>query len=139
MHPLIPAFLTFTLAMSQRPSDVISGQYVNQLGSNVTIKCFPDTGVLSGSYQTAVGNAGGQYPLIGLATSCADQPVLGFCVAWNNAVHGNTGSTTCWSGQYLANDDSLSTTWLLASQPNAQGQVWSSNRVGADLFQKQQR
>jgi len=122
--------------MAKSSSDVISGQYVNELGSNVTLKCFPDSGVLSGSYQTAVGDASGQYPVMGLATSCGDQPVVGFCVAWNNAAHGNTGSTTCWTGQFLAADESLATTWILSSQPNAQGQVWASNRVGSDLFQK---
>ena len=132
MRRFILALVGFSFAVTaQPPSDLISGQYVNELGSNMTLKCFPDTGVLSGSYQSAVGDASGQYPVMGIATSCGDQPVVGFCVAWNNA-----GATTCWTGQFLAADESIATTWILAGQPNAQGQVWDNNRVGADLFQK---
>lgn len=112
--------------------DNLSGTYTNQLNSTVVLNY--KGGVLTGTYQSAVGDASGNYPLYGSATGSDGTATFGFCVAWNNEKNGNTGSQTCWTGR-MENGE-LDTFWVLATQPNSKGQTWSSNLFGKDRFSK---
>ena len=63
---------------------------------------------------------------------------IGWSVTFNNAEHGNSKSTTTWSGQrQLTPHGSLiiHTTWLLTSQ-TAPSSNWESTLINQDLFQK---
>ena len=130
------AYLLLLIVLLQKSFGLdISGSYRNELGSNVTLHANAD-GSLTGSYSSAVGNASGSYPLLGSASAST----VGFCVTWNNKAHGDSDSTTCWTGQIMVDlalgRVQLDTFWILASKPSSVDTNWASNRVGNDVFEK---
>ncbi|MFB7186452.1 avidin/streptavidin family protein [Streptomyces sp. NPDC056230] len=95
-------------------------------------------GTVSGEYVTAVGHAPGTYLLTGRhdgPTSLGQGVALGWTVAWRNE-HGNVGSVTSWSGQFLADPERILTTWLL-TRSAVPAQTWESTAVGQDVFTRQ--
>ena len=79
----------------------ISGTWYNELGSVMTISVSGST--LSGTYNTASGNASGNYPLLGRifagSTPSGTASATGWTVAWSNSARA-TDSATSWSGLY---------------------------------------
>ncbi len=107
----------------------IDGTYYNELGSMLTITS--QNGSVSGTYQTAVGNARGIYDLTGYVNDDTD-PAVGWLVLWSNQ-YGDRNSLTCWAGQYYSEDDTIVTMWLLRSE-SAENQNWAATQVGEDVF-----
>jgi len=107
----------------------IDGTYYNELGSVLTITS--QNGSVSGTYQTAVGNAQGIYDLTGYVNDDTD-PAVGWVVLWSNQ-YGDSNSLTCWAGQYYSADDTIVTMWLLRSEA-AENQNWAATQVGEDVF-----
>lgn len=68
----------------------IDGTWYNELGSVVTFASSGNS--LSGTYQTAVGNAQGIYDLTGYVNTDAD-PAVGWVVLWSNQ-YGDSNSVT---------------------------------------------
>ena len=63
---------------------------------------------------------------------------IGWSVTFNNAEHGNSKSTTTWSGQrQLTSHGSpiIRTTWLLTSRTESTSN-WESTLINQDSFQK---
>ena len=117
--------------------DCLSGNYTNELGSTMQLEWNGQ--YLMGFYSSAVGYAKGLYLVLGNADSCFENGAsLGFCVTWNNYEHGNSNATTCWTGHMLVNEGAvqLLTTWILSTRPSDLEMLWSSNRVGQDVFSK---
>ncbi|KAJ4466186.1 Avidin/streptavidin, partial [Lentinula lateritia] len=114
----------------------LSGNWINELGSTVTLIADQDSG-LSGQYNSTVGNATDFYNLTGrfdmLPPSDSDISV-GWVVTYNNELR-NTHSTATWSGQYFNNSggEMILTQWLLTTS-STQADVWESTLVGHDEF-----
>ncbi|WP_420130363.1 avidin/streptavidin family protein [Longimicrobium sp.] len=113
----------------------IDGMWYNELGSLLTITSSGTT--ISGTYQTAVGNAQGIYNLTGYINADTN-PSVGWVVLWSNE-YGDSNSLTTWAGQYYDADGSevIITMWLLRSE-EPQQQNWQSTLVGEDVFYRSQ-
>ncbi|KAL3855499.1 hypothetical protein ACJMK2_014707 [Sinanodonta woodiana] len=114
----------------------IAGNWINQLGSMMTITCW--NGNLTGIYRSAVGAATDYYQLSGRYTMTgANQKdcVLGFSVAWNNDVRGNSNSTTSWTGLYYASEGIIHTHWILTRYQQINS-LWSASLIGHDDFKR---
>lgn len=117
----------------------INGKWYNELGSVMNLTIAAD-GTVSGSYQTAVGDASGIYPLAGrteVDVTNNDQNI-GFVVSWWNS-SGNSHSVTAWSGQVQEVDGQqvMRTTWLLTSETQPEND-WQSTLVNVDVFTRVQ-
>ena len=115
----------------------LNGIWYNELGSKMILVVHGN--MLSGTYQTAVGDAEGIYQLSGQVNTCDDQSkALGWIVVWNNKYH-NSDSVTAWSGQFQPIDavDTIVTTWLLTRETSPD-EDWGSTLVGKDVFTKRQ-
>ena len=111
----------------------VSGTWYNQLGSQMILKVNGKN--ISGTYNTKVGDASGEYDLIGKIDIDIDESTaMGWVVLWNNQV-GSSDSVTAWSGQVQAIDgeERIVTTWLLTTETDADDD-WHSTIVGKDIF-----
>lgn len=112
------------------------GSWENQLGSTLTINSVdPNTGLVTGTYQSPSGTTGEQFPLIGWTNKAPVQPgkdnatLVSFSVRW-----GSYGSITSWSG-LCREENGLATIqalWHLA-RSNSQ-YVWDHVLTGNDVF-----
>jgi hypothetical protein len=114
----------------------IAGAWYNELGSMVEF--IQNADVLTGTYQTAVGDASGNYDLSGRIDSApsAGGQAVGWVVSWTNVAHGSSHSVTSWSGQLQTSSDGaeeIVTFWLLTSEQLPQSD-WSATNVGQDVF-----
>lgn len=110
---------------------LLTGSWVNELGSVANIRAYSKTGQLEGDYTTGVGAASGPYPLVGTYQRDSCEATFGFSVTWDKAsARGN--STTTWSGVFL--NGTLYTTWLLTSQVQSTADVWQATRIGTNVF-----
>lgn len=109
----------------------LTGTWQNELGSQMKLQA--DSGILTGEYHSAVGQATAWYPLAGCYTCGAGRvPTVAFAVGWQTAA-GSSNSSTAWAGQ-LTGPNTLVTTWLLVSAAEKPADLWGSVRVGADVF-----
>lgn len=116
----------------------LAGDWYSELGSHMRLTTDP-SGAITGTYTSAMGQASGQYPVVGRF----DQPpqadhgtAVGWTVAWHND-QSDAGSVTSWSGQYQAEGtERISATWLLTRSAIAPD-TWESTVVGHDLFTRE--
>lgn len=79
--------------------------------------------------------------LLNIGTYDKDGTENGGTIAWtvtfNNAEHGNSKSSTGWSGQrqLLNGDPVIRTTWVLTSQTNVSDN-WKSTMISQDFFSR---
>ena len=112
----------------------LSGTWYNQLGSKMILTA--SGGGLSGTYESAVGNAENTYILTGRYDT--DPPSgkgtsIGWVVTFQNKTR-NAHSTTTWSGQYFGTGgERILTHWLLTSSTLPKD-VWKSTNLGTDIF-----
>ncbi len=111
-----------------------AGTWYNELGSKMELQVNGSS--LTGTYQTAVGDATGIYLLVG-SLDPAPSPggqAIAWVVVWNNE-YGNSHSITAWSGQYqvIQGEEEIVSLWLLTSEqmPNHD---WKSTLVNQDVF-----
>ncbi len=113
----------------------LTGTWYNELGSQMVIESACD-GMLTGYYNTSVGDAKCNYVLTGRYDHLKDRRSLGWTVTWVNKDYSNSKSTTSWSGQYQldhANQPQILTTWLLTVQTKPEDD-WNSTNIGQDVF-----
>ena len=112
----------------------LEGTWYNELGSEMNLQVEGNS--VSGTYQTAVGDAQGIYNLAGTTDTepYGQSQAVGFTVAWVNK-SGNSHSVTAWSGQLQMIDgqEILTATWLLTQETDP-GHDWASTLVGMDVF-----
>lgn len=111
----------------------LNGTWHNELGSSMTLTVNGNS--VTGTYQTAVGNASGIYDLVGRTDTDNDSSqAIGFVVAWQNS-YGSSDSVTAWSGQYQIIDgvDTIVTTWLLTKETDS-NEDWKSTIINKDIF-----
>ncbi|XP_010568164.1 PREDICTED: avidin-like [Haliaeetus leucocephalus] len=116
---------------------VLTGRWMNELGSNMTITAVNGKGEFSGFYHTAVTATMNEIqvsPLQGSQhrTNQKSQPTFGFTVNWSFS-----DSVTVFTGQCFVDDEGneiLKTMWLLRSQVDNIKNDWKATRVGTNVF-----
>lgn len=107
----------------------ITGAWRNDLGSYLYVYMQDSNGNFIGEYNSAVGNVSGNFTAFGSINSEAAQfATVFFGVNW----HPQVEACTAWSG--VVDGDFITATWLLSTSVNATGDLWSSTRVGQDVF-----
>lgn len=114
----------------------LSGTWKNKLGSYMKLT-VDSSGGITGIYNTGVGDASGDYTLVG-RTDVLGQEIagnVGFVVTWNNTDKGNSDSVTAWSGQLqvINGASTIITTWLLTEETQTNDN-WQSTTVGKNIF-----
>ena len=140
----VPGHPTTTAAAADiRYDDQLSGTWKNELGSVLRLRARG--GLLSGTYESAVGNATGAYNLTGAYVSphsddgdgdggtTAPLP-LSFVVHFRNELR-DARSVTAWTG-HATGDQRLDMLWTLASEPATADALWASTRVNKNTFVK---
>lgn len=122
----------------------LDGTWYNELNSvmNLSVEETSNNGsVITGTYQSQVGEAGGIYTLSGITDEGTGDPTpnIGFTVSWVNPSNGNSNSVTAWSGQLQVIDgqEVITAFWLLTQETNPANN-WSSTRIGQDVFTRTQ-
>ncbi|XP_053158644.1 avidin-like [Hemicordylus capensis] len=133
---LLCSILFFSMASKSQNKCLLSGTWMNDLGSNMTIgKVTPD-GEFKGTYMTAVSAAGKpiqRSPLYG-AQQLRPNFSFGFTVSWTFA-----NSTTVFVGQCFvdkAGEETLQTAWLLRNEAITQADNWKATLVGPNVFKR---
>jgi hypothetical protein len=112
----------------------LDGMWYNELGSTMTIQIAGNQ--ITGTYQTAVGDAAGQYTLAGSfdMNPSPSGPSAGWVVTWANQ-SGNSNSVTTWCGQLqdINGSEVLTAMWLLTGE-TAPNSDWQSTIIGKDVF-----
>ncbi|XP_063175801.1 avidin-like isoform X2 [Chroicocephalus ridibundus] len=116
---------------------VLSGRWVNDLGSNMTIGAVNGKGDFTGSYHTAVTATRNEIQLSPLQgsqhrTNNKGQPTFGFTVNWSFS-----DSVTVFTGQCFVDENGkevLKTMWLLRSRVDNINDDWKATRVGINIF-----
>ncbi|KAM6229935.1 avidin-like [Porphyrio hochstetteri] len=118
---------------------VLTGRWINDLGSNMTISELNGKGEFSGSYHTAVTASNNEIkvsPLQGSQhrTNQKRQPTFGFTVNWSFS-----DSTTVFTGQCFVKsngEEVLKTMWLLRSSVGDIKDDWKATMVGINEFKR---
>ncbi|KAM6186899.1 avidin-like [Sarcoramphus papa] len=116
---------------------VLTGRWINDLGSNMTIGPVNGKGEFSGSYHTAVTATTNEIQLSPLQgsqqrTNQRSQPTFGFTVNWSFS-----DSITVFTGQCFVDEkgkEVLKTMWLLRSHVDNIKNDWKATRVGINVF-----
>ncbi|NWX16650.1 AVID protein, partial [Aegotheles bennettii] len=132
--PLLPPCLD--CAASTNPESpllqcVLTGRWVNDLGSNMTIGDVNGKGEFTGVYRTAVTATNNEIKLSPLQGSQHDtnqqnQPAFGFTVNWSFS-----DSVTVFTGQCFVDEhgrEVLKTMWLLRSHVDDIKDDWKATR-----------
>ncbi|XP_065844732.1 streptavidin-V2-like [Oscarella lobularis] len=121
--------------------ECLVGWWRNELGSCLSITVI-DNGTLWGTYNSKVGEAINEYPLVGRYDTRTDPDLLlygrplGWTVVWKNLDFPDSYSTTSWSALYYTSPEELiHSTWLLTTSKEYTD-VWSSTQIGQDVFVK---
>ncbi|OPJ89235.1 hypothetical protein AV530_019737 [Patagioenas fasciata monilis] len=98
----------------------LTGEWVNDLGSYMTIGPVDKEGKFDGSYETAVKDTTSNIycsPLVGFQHTCKENFAFGFTVNWKSSDPA-INSITVFTGQCFVDDagkETLKTMWLLRS------------------------
>jgi hypothetical protein len=115
----------------------VSGNWYNELGSVMSLSLEGSS--ITGTYQTAVGDANGIYQLVGRIDIDGDPSVtgqaIGWVVLWSNDANGSSHSITVWSGQYQIIDgvEEIEALWLLTSETPVDYD-WTATQINKDIF-----
>uniref|UniRef100_A0A8C6ZC31 Avidin n=1 Tax=Nothoprocta perdicaria TaxID=30464 RepID=A0A8C6ZC31_NOTPE len=113
---------------------ILTGTWVNDFGSNMTINAVNDKGEFSGTYNTSVADNPNDIrgsPLQGFQHS-REQPTFGFTVKWNFSE-----STSVFVGQCFVDkhgQETLKTVWLMRLRVNNIHDNWQATRIGTNTF-----
>ncbi|NXJ23779.1 AVID protein, partial [Dicrurus megarhynchus] len=137
-----PFLLVLFLALGAHGLSVkkcsLTGCWVNDLGSNMTITTVNANGDFTGSYHTAVTATSNKIkvsPLQGALQKSPNQkgqPTFGFTVNWSFSE-----SITVFTGQCFVDKDGkevLKTMWLLRSHVENIEDDWKATSVGVNVF-----
>ncbi|XP_016160920.1 PREDICTED: avidin-like [Ficedula albicollis] len=107
----------------------LTGDWKNDLGSNMTIYEVKENGDLTGTYLTSVSGGGGEIippPLLGSQhlPDQLNQPTFGFTVHWST-----TDTISVFTGQCFVDNEGkeiLKTMWLWRSHDNRLEDDWNA-------------
>ncbi|XP_058720582.1 avidin-like [Poecile atricapillus] len=138
-----PFLLVLFLALGAHGLSVkkcsLTGRWVNDLGSNMTIMTVNANGDFAGVYYTAVSDTTKKIklsPLLGSQhqPNLLKQPTFGFTVHWTFS-----DSITVFTGQCFVDEDGkevLKTMWLLRSHADKRRDDWNATLVGYNEFKR---
>uniref|UniRef100_A0A8C3BEW7 Avidin n=1 Tax=Cairina moschata TaxID=8855 RepID=A0A8C3BEW7_CAIMO len=112
----------------------LTGNWTNDLGSNMTIVNVSNNGEFKGTYHTAVTTSKNEIkesPLVGTRHNNS-QPTFGFTVNWSFR-----DTTTVFTGQCFVDkegNETLKTMWLLRSNVSSIDDNWNATMVGTNTF-----
>ncbi|XP_054139365.1 avidin-like [Melozone crissalis] len=116
----------------------LTGQWQNDLGSNMTIDEVKENGDFTGRYLTKVKSSPEEIkesPLVGSQQlPYWSQPTFGFTVHWNF-----TNTITVFTGQCFVDANGkevLKTMWLLRSHVRSRTDDWKATLVGYNIFRR---
>lgn len=118
-----------------------AGIWYNELGSEMVLTV--NGASVTGTYNTAVGHAGGEYALVGGLDVDGDPTdagqAIGWVVVWTNQAKGSSHSVTTWSGQYqiIDGNEEIETLWLLTSETPTD-EDWAATQINKDTFKRTQ-
>ncbi|XP_074788463.1 avidin-like [Athene noctua] len=143
MVRVTPFLLVLSLALvAHGLSDrkcVLTGQWKNDLGSNMTIGELQRNGAFSGTYLTAVSMSPEKIlesPLLG-SQQHTNQPTFGFTVNWTF-----TATTSVFTGQCFIDDkgkEVLKTMWLFRLHADSVQNNWNATLIGTNTFTRLDR
>jgi hypothetical protein len=127
--------LCFLLSHNAMATSDPSITYKNQRGSTITLVWHAEvanTGTLSGTFTTAVGNCkediGVPLPLLGFFNGNAISVTINFP---------HCKQVVAMTGNLNSNQSNIHTIWLDANQANdPRGEDWNSNIIGSDSYKK---
>jgi Avidin family len=112
----------------------LAGVWYNELHSTMTIEIKGN--LITGTYQTAVGDASGLYQLTGSfdANPTSSSQSVGWVVTWNNDIE-NSNCVTSWCGklQVINGKETITAMWLLSEESEVDDN-WRSTVIGKDVF-----
>ncbi|NWR85700.1 AVID protein, partial [Furnarius figulus] len=117
----------------------LTGDWKNDLGSNMTISAVDQNGSFNGLYNTSVAVMPIKIqpsPLLGFQhlTNPIGQPTFGFTVNWTFS-----DSVTVFTGQCFVDENGeevLKTLWLLRAHADKIEDDWKATRVGTNVFHR---
>ncbi|XP_025900787.1 avidin-like [Nothoprocta perdicaria] len=137
-----PILVALALALAVPSSSaerkcILTGSWINDLGSNMTINAVNGRGEFSGTYHTAVtatNNEIKRSPLQGSQhrRNQRNRATFGFTVNWSFS-----DSITVFTGQCFVDKDGkevLKTMWLLRQDVDSLADDWKATRVGINVF-----
>ncbi|XP_072216173.1 avidin-related protein 4/5-like [Excalfactoria chinensis] len=143
VHTASPLLLLLSLALLapglSAKQCLLTGKWINDLGSSMTIERVNYNGEFIGTYLTAVADKPEHItksPLVGFQNMTVCQPTFGFTVEWNFIE-----STSVFTGQCFMDwngNEVLRTMWLLRSHADKIGDDWNATRVGYNIFTRLQ-
>ncbi|NXB44521.1 AVID protein, partial [Leucopsar rothschildi] len=118
---------------------ILTGEWKNDLGSNMTIYDIKENGNFSGMYLTAVAATKREIlasPLRGSQhlPNQQNQSTFGFTVHWSF-----TNTTSVFTGQCFVGENGkeiLKTMWLLRSYVDKMEDDWKATLVGYNIFER---
>ncbi|CAM4557607.1 unnamed protein product [Caretta caretta] len=125
---LLLALALVTLGVSSERKCILTGDWQNDLGSNMTISAVNGAGQFSGLYCTAVSDT--EKPILVSPLNGSqhvdnlEQPTFGFTVKWSFS-----DSTTVFVGQCFTDDhgkETLQTMWLLRDKAKSMDDNWNA-------------
>ncbi|XP_076217561.1 avidin-like [Aptenodytes patagonicus] len=116
---------------------VLTGHWINDLGSNMTITAVNGKGDFTRSYHMAMTASTNEVRVSLLQGSQhrmnqKSQPTFGFTINWSFS-----DSVTVFTGQCFVDKEGkevLKTMWLLRSHMDSIKNNWKANRVGTNVF-----
>ncbi|XP_068781385.1 avidin-like [Struthio camelus] len=134
---LILALVAASVSAAAKAKCVLTGSWINELGSNMTISSMSKNGNFSGLYYTAVTATKEKIKVSPLQGSQhhkneQNQPTFGFTVNWSFS-----DSTTVFTGQCFVDKDGkeiLRTTWLLRQEVHNLRDDWKATSIGSNVF-----
>ncbi|XP_068279505.1 avidin-like isoform X2 [Nyctibius grandis] len=147
MKQVTPFLLVLSLALvapslsARAVPCVLTGSWINDLGSIMTIRALNGEGGFTGTYRTAVTATTNKIlpsPLQGSQhqPNQKNHPTFGFTVNWSFS-----DSVTVFTGQCFvdeAGEEVLKTMWLLRSRMDDIKDDWKATRVGTNVFTRLQ-
>ncbi|XP_065717340.2 avidin-like [Patagioenas fasciata] len=143
MVQVIPFLLLLSLALVvpgfSATKCELTGEWVNDLGSHMTIGPVDKEGKFDGSYETAVKDTTSNIycsPLVGFQHTCKENFAFGFTVNWKSSDPA-INSITVFTGQCFVDDagkETLKTMWLLRSGVGNIKDDWKATKVGTNTF-----
>ncbi|KAK2537223.1 hypothetical protein Q9966_005927 [Columba livia] len=147
MVQVTPFLLVLSLALVVPGFSVtkceLTGKWINDLGSNMTIGPVDKEGKFNGSYLTAVKDTPGNIrrsPLVGFQhnpNTCSKNVTFGFTINWNFS-----DSISVFTGQCFVDKkgkETLKTMWLRRSHQDKIEDDWKATMVGTNTFTRLHR
>lgn len=133
---LIGSLAVPSLSFAAKPScGDLKGDWINELGSTLTITSVDKDGKILGTYMSPSGTSGGAAPLIGWTNSLPpvagqnNATIVSFSVNW-----GSYGSVTSWSGTCfnVGGKSTIKTVWNLVRSNSSY--EWDHILTNSDIF-----